>query len=399
MNATRILFVVLTLTLGVGCSDIPTKVEDDGVYYTCSMHPQVVEQAPGNCPICKMPLIAVRENTTQEVGELQLNALQVQLGNIRVDSARVRLLQEELLLPGRIVLDQRRITTVSTYVMGRIEVLHFRNVDEYVTKGQPLYAIYSEELGTIVSELLFARDMALNNGSAASDPGRLERVARNKLLAYGLSDAQVHQLSTLPSAPYLVEFLSPVSGVITEVPIREGETVMQGATVMRIADLSSVWAEAQIYPADRARIRIGAESTVTLPALPDTMFRSKLAFVNPELDPSGIIGFVRSDLSNASARLRPGMQAYVHVPVSNMQALALPTDAVIRDGTGASVWVESGPGRYKVVMVAIGIEAGGFTQITHGIKEGDQVVVSGAYLLNSEYKFRQGSDPMAGMDM
>ena len=399
MNATRILFVVLTLTLGVGCSDIPTKVEDDGVYYTCSMHPQVVEQAPGNCPICKMPLIAVRENTTQEVGELQLNALQVQLGNIRVDSARVRLLQEELLLPGRIVLDQRRITTVSTYVMGRIEVLHFRNVDEYVTKGQPLYAIYSEELGTIVSELLFARDMALNNGSAASDPGRLERVARNKLLAYGLSDAQVHQLSTLPSAPYLVEFLSPVSGVITEVPIREGETVMQGATVMRIADLSSVWAEAQIYPADRARIRIGAESTVTLPALPDTMFRSKLAFVNPELDPSGIIGFVRSDLSNASARLRPGMQAYVHVPVSNMQALALPTDAVIRDGTGASVWVESSPGRYKVVMVAIGIEAGGFTQITHGIKEGDQVVVSGAYLLNSEYKFRQGSDPMAGMDM
>ena len=400
MSATRTILLITALALAFGCGHKPMEVaEDDGVYYTCSMHPQVMEQQPGNCPICKMPLIAVRENTTPEEGELQLNTLQVQLGNIKVDSARVRTIQEELLLPGRIVVDQRQVTTVSTHVMGRVEKLYFKNIGERVAKGQPLYALYSEDLNVTVSELLFVRDMAKKADPATEDPGRLERGARNKLIAYGLTEEQVDAFTAINNAPYTIDFLSPASGVITELSIREGETLMQGAMVMKLASLSSLWAEAQVYPMDRARIKLGTEGRITLPALPDTVINAKLTFANPELDPSSIFGLIRLDISNQGGLLLPGMQVYVHVPTGEVTTLALPTDAVIRDGKGTSVWISTGPGRFKVVMVSTGVEAGGFTEVTKGINAGDQVVISGAYLLNSEFKFRQGTDPMAGMKM
>ncbi len=400
MSATRIIAPLLALLLAFGCGRKPSEVaEDDGVYYTCSMHPQVMEHQPGNCPICKMPLIAVRENTTPEEGELQLNTLQVQLGNIKVDSARVRTIQEELLLPGRIVVDQRSVTTVSTHVMGRLEKLYFKNIGERVAKGQPLYALYSAELNVTVSELLFARDMARKADPATEDPGRLERSARHKLIAYGLTEEQVDAFAALNNAPYTIDFLSPASGVITELSMREGETLMQGAMVMKLVSLRSLWVEAQIYPMDRTRIKFGTECRITLPALPDTVITATLTFANPELDPSSIVGLIRLEVPNEGGRLLPGMQAYIHVPTSGTKALALPTGAILRDGDGASVWVSSGPGKYKVVMIKTGLEAGGLTEVTEGIKAGDEVVISGAYLLNSEYKFRQGSDPMAGMEM
>jgi len=396
MNAARIIVPVLIVLLGFSCGSKKTEVADDGVYYTCSMHPQVMEQQPGDCPICKMPLIAVRENTTQQAGELQLNERQVQLGNIRVDSARVRTLTQELLLPGRLAVNQQALTTVSTRVMGRVEKLHFKNIGDRVRQGDPIYAIYSEDLNIAVSELLFARDLAAKTASGAADPDRLERIARNKLLAYGLTEAQVNALATLERPPYTIEFTSPATGVITDLPIREGETLMQGAVVMKIAALSSLWAEAQVYPMDRARIALGAEGRVTLPGLPDTVITAPLTFANPELDPSSTIGLVRLDIPNTGGILQPGMQVYVHVPIGEVTTLALPTDAVLRDGEGSSVWIATGPGRFKVVMVTTGAEAGGFAAITSGIKAGDQVVISGAYLLNSEFKFRQGSDPMGG---
>lgn len=400
MSTLRILLPLLALLIALGCGRRQKKVVNDGMYYTCSMHPQVVAQGPGNCPICKMPLIAVRENATSNNGELQLNQRQIQLGNIRVDSARVRTLREELLLAARIVVDERQVSTISTRAMGRVEKLHFKNTGERVAKGQPLFALYSEELNIAVSELLIARDLSRKSDpAAATDPGRLEVIAYNKLLAYGLTRAQVDVLAALVAPPYTVEFLSPVDGVITEVAAREGGTLMQGAIVMKVASLSSVWAEAQVFPVDRARVRPGVECTLTLPAWPDTTITGRIAFANPELDPSSVVGLVRIDLPNPDGRLRPGMQAYVHVPVSEVRASAVPTDAIIRDGRGASVWVSTAPGVFKVVMVTPGIEAGGFTEIIDGLQVGDQVVVSGAYLLNSEYMFRQGDDPMAGMEM
>jgi Cu(I)/Ag(I) efflux system membrane fusion protein len=126
---------------------------------------------------------------------------------------------------------------------------------------------------------------------------------------------------------------------------------------------------------------------------------AKLSFANPELDPASITSLIRLDIPNDGGLLLPGMQVYVHVPTGEVTTLVLPTDAVLRDGGGASLWIATGPDRFKVVMVTTGVEAGGFTEITSGITEGQQVVISGAYLLNSEYKFRQGTDPMAGMEM
>ncbi len=400
MRTPRIMLLLLALALALGCRRDPRKVaEDSGTYYTCSMHPQVMEPKPGKCPICQMPLIPVRKNTTTDEGVLQLNDLQIQLGNIKVDSARIRTVQEELLLPGRIVVDQEQVATISTHVMGRVEKLYFKNIGERVKEGDPLYALYSEDLNATVSELLVARDLAKKSDASLTDPQRLHRIARGKLLAYGLSEAQVNELATASHAPYTIEFLSPTSGVISELPIREGETLMQGDGIMKVVALSSLWAEAQVYPADRSHIKIGTECNVTIPALRDTVILARLAFSNPELDPASVVSLIRLNIPNQGGLLQPGMQAYVHLPLNAVNTLALPTDAVLRDGKGASVWIATAPHQFKVIMVTTGIEAGGFTQITSGLNVGDLVVVSGAFLLNSEYRFRQGSDPMQGMKM
>ncbi len=399
MSARSTLFFLLIACLAVGCGRKHDMHGQQDVYYTCSMHPQVRQPGPGTCPICKMELVPVRTAATAHDDELHLNEQQILLGNIKVDSVRTHDLQQELLLPGRLAVDQERITSVSTRVMGRVEVLHFKNIGEHVGKGTPIYAIYSEELNAAVSELLVARDLSERPAPGSPDPERFLRAARRKLLDYGLDDAAIARLERLDQVPYTIEFLSPVNGTIIEVPVREGETVAQGTTLIKVASLATLWAEAQVFPYDRSRVRHGAEVRITLPAQPGRTITAPIAFADPELDPGSVVQWVRTVIDNADGSLQPGMQAYLHVPMAKVNALAVPSDAVLRDGKGSSVWLATGPGRFKVVMVTTGAEAGGFVEITSGLEPGDQVVVSGAYLLNSEFEFRQGEDPMAGMEM
>lgn len=389
----RIIAILLVLA---SCNAAPKQTQDSEVYYTCSMDPQVVEQAPGKCPICKMELTPVKKNSSDQGNEIALSEQQVMLGNIRVDSIRMGGLAQRMVLTGTLNFDQMKTTAVSARVMGRIERLMVKNPGDPVQKGMPLYEIYSEELNNAKQEYLLALDRKKTFGEGSVVPvDELVQGARNKLLLWGMQDQQIRAMETSGKAGQLTTFLSPASGYVTQLDIREGDYIMEGGSIVRLADLSTLWAEAQVYTTQLEDLNRAGTARVELPDLDGKSINGKIEFVNPEINPDTRINLIRVSIPNPGLLLKPGMPAYVILHSAGKKALSLPLDAVIRDANGATAWIQTRPLHYQPVKVKTGRELDDQIEILEGLNTGDVVVVSGAYLLHSEYVFRKGAQPLA----
>ncbi len=389
----RIIVILLVLA---SCNAAPKQTQDSEVYYTCSMDPQVVERAPGKCPICKMELTPVKKNSSDQGNEIALSEQQVMLGNIRVDSIRMGGLAQRMVLTGTLNFDQMKTTAVSARVMGRIERLMVKNPGDPVQKGMPLYEIYSEELNNAKQEYLLALDRKKTFGEGSVVPvDELVQGARNKLLLWGMQDQQIRAMETSGKAGQLTTFLSPASGYVTQLDIREGDYIMEGGSIVRLADLSTLWAEAQVYTTQLEDLNRAGTARVELPDLDGKSINGKIEFVNPEINPDTRINLIRVSIPNPGLLLKPGMPAYVILHSAGKKALSLPLDAVIRDANGATAWIQTRPLHYQPVKVQTGRELDDQIEILEGLNTGDVVVVSGAYLLHSEYVFRKGAQPLA----
>lgn len=370
---------------------------DPDVYYTCSMDPQVISHKPGVCPICKMDLTPVRKNNGENKDELQLSEQQIQLGNIQADTIRNGTIGDQLVLTATLNFDQMKTTSVSARVMGRVEKLYYKALGDYVKKGAPLYDLYSEELNNARQEYLLALDRKKTfSGEAVIDFDQLIQSARNKLLLWGMTEPQISELAKTGKATPVTTFYSTAAGYLTQLDIREGDYVMEGGTIVKLADLSTLWAEAQVYTSQLAQVNAGSAATVQLPDFDGKEIQGKIEFMNPEINPDTRINLVRVTIPNAGGQLKPGMPAYVLLKSPARNSLTLPIDAVIRDGKGATVWIKVSKNTFKSVMVETGLERDDRIEIRSGLKPGDVVVLTGAYLLHSEYVFKKGSDPMAG---
>jgi Cu(I)/Ag(I) efflux system membrane fusion protein len=403
MRYCLILAVILALGACQGKKKAPagtaaTAARSD-VYYTCSMHPQVMQDGPGKCPICGMELIPVKKGTGQAEGNLVLSDQQVQLGGIRVDSLAGGPMGDRVTLTATVNVDESLSRSVNARVAGRIEKLYYKNTGDYVHTGDRLFDLYREELNNAKQEYVLAleRQRTLDNGLI--DFKQLVEAAKTKLLLWGMSEQQVQELARARQVSAMTPFYSPASGTILSVEAREGDYLGQGAAIVRLADLSMVWVEAQVYTAQLSTLDRNAKALVRLPDLPGREWTGKISFVNPEISADTRINLVRIVLPNPGGLLRPGMPAYVTLVNRESHSLSLPVGAVIRGGGGAVVWVQVGHNTYRSVMVETGLEDGDRVEIRSGLKAGDVVVTAGAYLLNSEYVFRHGTDPMAGMDM
>jgi Cu(I)/Ag(I) efflux system membrane fusion protein len=169
--------------------------------------------------------------------------------------------------------------------------------------------------------------------------------------------------------------------------------------VVSVANLSTLWAEAQLYSSQLSLIEKNAKAIVTFADMPEYIVQGKIDFQNPEINPDTRLNLIRIVIPNKSNQLKPGMAAYVTIKNKQRNTLSLPLDAVLRDDKSASVWVKTGNNTFQNKMVTVGMETDDRIEIKSGLKTGDVVVISGAYLLNSEYIFKKGADPMAGMDM
>lgn len=391
------IFSALLFVFLLSCKDEHNHVADPDVYYTCSMDPQVVEYQPGKCPICKMQLTQVRKSSTEQKDEIELSDQQIQLGNIQADTLRLGAFGDKVVLTGTLNFDQMKTFSVSSRVMGRIEKLYYKNIGDYVREGTPLYAIYSEDLNNARQEYLSLLDRKKDFADeTVIDFDRLIQSGKNKLLLWGMTKDQIQELAKNKKVTPLTMYYSPESGYITDLQIREGDYVMEGGTIIKMADLSTLWAETQVYSSQLAEIDRNSKATVSFPDFNGQEIKGKLEFVNPEINPDTRINLIRVTIPNTGNRLKPGMPAYIHLTSSTRKTLTLPIDAVIRNSQGATAWIKTGVHSFKSVMVMTGLEMDDRIEILSGLKEGDIVVMTGAYLLTSEYVFKKGTNQMAG---
>jgi membrane fusion protein, copper/silver efflux system len=371
---------------------------DPDVFYTCSMHPQVMQEMPGNCPICGMELIAVAKKKGSDADAIMLSDQQIQLGNIQVDTIGKGIIGDETVLTATLNIDETKSTTVSARISGRIERLYFKNEGDYISKGARLYDLYSEELNNAKQEYILALEKQATLDNSIIDFKELVQGAKNKLALWGMSEAQIAELTKTKNASILTSFYSTVSGYITSLESHEGDFVPEGGTIVRLANLSTLWAEAQAYTSQLSEIDRKGSATVRLPDIGKEV-TGGIQFVNPEINPVTRINLIRVAVVNPNNQLKPGMPAYVVLKNRQRNSLTLPSDAVIRGEKMSMVWIQIDKNTFKSVMVETGLESDDRIEIKRGLKEGDVVVTTGAYLINSEYIFKKGANPMGGMDM
>lgn len=392
------IFLLIIIVFFGYCTPKEEKTDSD-VYYTCSMDPQVIESKPGNCPICKMPLTPVKKDHSTHKGGLHLSDQQILLGNIKTDILNEHVLGDEMQLTGTLSINQNKQWSISSRVMGRIEKLYIKNVGEPVNEGDVVYEIYSEDLNLAAREYKLALEKKNSFKSESIDMDKIIQSAKYKLKLYGLSDNQIKKISEADLSGDLFKITSNVSGVVSSIDVKEGDYSIEGGSIYHVADYKTLWAEAQVFIDDLSKIREGMKATLFFPGIKGKKMEGKISFVNPELGQGSQINLVRVEVPNPNNILIVGMQVDFSILLNTKFVLALPTDAILLDGKGASVWKKTGHNSFENIMVHTGLETNEFTQILHGLSKGDTIVVSGAYLLNSEYVFKKGTNPMEGHDM
>lgn len=388
------LAVILLLLLVTACGE-KAHEHADGTAYTCPMHPQIVQDEPGTCPICFMDLVPVSQSGKNS-GELMLSDNQIALGNIATKRIKFGNTNSSPILTGRLAVDETQTDVISSRAQGRIEKLYIKETGQPVKKGQPLYQLCSEQLLTLQREYLMALDQYRELGQQEPRFTSFLDAAKRKLLLFGLTEGQVNNLARSGRVDATITFLSPVSGIVTEVAAAEGMYVPEGGLLYRLANLSRLWVEAELYPQEATQVQVGDSVQVTVQGTGQNSVKSRISFVNPELRAGGQVVVVRAEIPNRNGNLIPGMQANLMLTESGKEALVLPADAVIRDESGTHVWVQTGKNTFKARMVKLGDESFNNVTITDGLKENEKVVTSGAYLLYSEFVLKKGADPMAG---
>jgi len=331
--------------------------------------------------------------------EIELSDQQIKLGNIHADTIGNTGFGSSTVLTGTVSFNEKNMETISSRVKGRIEKLFFKNVGDFVSKGAKVYELYSEELNSAKQEyiLLLQRRGTLSN--TVLNFNQLTEAARHKLLLWGMTNAQIKALEKSRKASYTTVFYSPASGYITKLNVTEGDYAMEGQSVLRLANTSSVWVETQAYTSQLAHINRSAAVTVQIPDWGNKKITGTIEFASPEINSQTRINLLRVNVPNPGNGLKPGMSAYVYLNSDQKNTVALPIDAVMRNGKLAYVWIKTGNNKFKMQSVTIGAESGNQIEITSGLKTGDVVVTSGAYLLNSEYLLRNGGNSMEGMKM
>jgi Cu(I)/Ag(I) efflux system membrane fusion protein len=310
---------------------------------------------------------------------------QIELANIKFEKAKKEEIGYENILTGKLVGNENTTVVISSRMDGRIEKLFFKETGMFVNKGQPLYQIYSESLAAFAREYILAVKQQQEIDSERYR--NLVGAAAKKLSLLGLTASQISdQAKASSTSPYFT-ILAPASGTISKIEITEGQSVTEGSAMMRLENFSTLWAEAEL-PQNDLSFQVGQKVKVILE---NESVETTIRFIKPELQSNGQIAIVRAEISNEGKHLQLGMQANFSITQSAHHAVVVPLESVIRDEAGSYVWIVAGDGSFHPQKVKTGIETADKIEITWGLVESEQIVISGAYLLHSERELRHGS--------
>ena len=361
--------------------------------YICPMHPTVVSDAPGTCPICNMDLVK-KEGTPSQSGQVQIDPVTRQNIGVKTMVVKRQPLTRTIRALGRVDYDETRIMDVNSKLAGWVEQLYVDYTGRWVERGQPLLALYSPELVAAQEEYLTALDYADRmrdeaNKDAAQNAADLLSAARQRLLFWDISAAQITELQKMRRVGRTMPILAPRSGIVTHKDVLEGAHIASGQHLYRIADLSVVWIYADVYEYEMAWISKGQRAEVALTHSPGERFDGKVDYIFPFMNQKTRTVQVRMAFANADGALKPDMYAHVVIrPEVARDALVVPAQAVIHSGTRRIVIIAHGNGKFEPHEIRTGVETEGGYEVLSGLKPGDQIVTAAQFLIDSESNLR-----------
>ncbi len=358
--------------------------EDGEIVYTCSMHPQIRENEPGNCPICGMELIPAGDSESGAVENeytLTMTNAAVKLAEIQTTPVRFGNAVHTFTLPGKVVENQNNVSSVTAHFPGRIRDLYVDYEGTFVKEGQKLASVYSPQLIAAQQELLETVKYKEQNP-------RLYEAARQKLRLWEFPEHTIDDIEKSGQIMTELDFYSPVSGYVSEVAISREEHVMEGGLMYRVVNLSSVWVDFEVFESNVANIEEGDNVQFSVEALPGQQFESEVIYVDPFLNDDSRSVTIRTQIENPRSMLKPGMLARANIQsnVSDAKALLVPRSAVMWTGKRSIVYVQvhgSDTPTFEAREVEIGQRAGEYYVVESGLKEGDLVVTNGTFKIDS----------------
>ncbi|MGC9352245.1 MAG: efflux RND transporter periplasmic adaptor subunit [Mariniphaga sp.] len=360
-----------------------TETANESIW-TCSMHPQIRQPEPGDCPICGMDLIPLEDEQDEGIDPMaiKMSETAMKLANVRTAKVGAAEPVKTLRLNGKVETDERRIASQSSHIPGRIEKLMVSFTGEFVQKGQVIASVYSPDLVTAQEELFEAEKIK------DSQP-RLFNAAKEKLKNWKLSESQVEQILQSGAPKEQFDVLADVSGYVISRKVNLGDYISRGGTIYEIADLSRIWVLFDVYEQDIPWVKKGDKVTFTVQSLPGETFRGTISYLDPVIDPKTRVAKARVEMANSGLRLKPEMFASGKVEAklsARAGNLSVPKTAVMWTGKRSVVYVKSATEKgvnFMLREVTLGPALGDSYLVESGLDEGEEIAVSGTFSIDA----------------
>lgn len=370
------------------------KTEELKPYYTCPMHPSVHKEQPGACPICGMTLVKKtvesKDNATEtsDPESITVSPSKQIIANVATIVATRISLEKKIRAVGKIDYAEPNFRQISTRFPGRLDKLYLTFTGEKVKRGDPVADVYSPEAISAQKEYLLAKDSyeqvkdatdLISNGAKS-----LLDESRQKLLRWGFTDAQIDELDSTKEVKSTIIIYSPISGTVLKKNVDPQQYAVAGEDLYDVADLSIVWLYVDVYEYEMEWFKVGLTMEASTESYPGKTFHGTITFISPTIDPSSRTVRVRAEFTNPNDKLKLDMFMNTLINIKLPATVVVPATALLSTGNRQVVWIKKGVNLFVPRLVTVGSHTETDVQILQGIDEGDTVVTSGGYLLDSE---------------
>lgn len=373
-------------------------------YYTCPMHPSVISDKPGACPVCNMALVKKVEVIDEPSnGDLmialeavRLSSTQRVMANVATMTIDRRALNKEINAVGIVEVAEPNFKHISSRFPGRLEKLYLSYTGQQVQVGDPVAEVYSPEAISAQQEFLLALQAYETSRNAqttvANSAASMFEQAKQKLVLLGL-ERLIPELEQTRKARETVTTYSPIRGTVLKKSVDPQHYTWVGEDMYDVADLSTVWMYLDVYEKDLRFVKVGQPVRITSEAYPNEAFTGKVTFINPMLDNATRTVRVRAEFANREGKLKLGLYVKAQILIPSSEALVVPASAVLNTGKRKVVWIEVSENMFEPREITLGAQSGAFYEVLAGLEGGEKIVVTGGFLLDSESQLQQASKP------